>query len=152
MKIKSIYPLIFLLLSLIHCNSTEPEPEVGTFLYRVTEISGEPIEIRPSENPSWDVPLEIKLVDYKMGSDDFKGYVKFIKLGWLEIKEPNPNNKMEDFCVDTKGKLEQTEKISFSEIKVNSYNITGNFLHMGICIEIRSGLEFVAKRKIERNH
>lgn len=92
---------------------------------------------------TFDWPLEIKLEDYKPGGM-FKGSVMLANLGWIEV-DTTINNAEKQFIVRTENKLGPVEFIVFTDLKITSDSLVGNFTNAGPTIDT-GYISFTAER------
>ena len=134
--IKPIFVLLLFIFTLIfNCSVFTPETD---YIYIVKTIDGSPVENMDFEYRDIDIPLEIKLEDYEMGSRNFKGSVKFYHISWQPIID-----FYHGFYVNTKGIFDYVESIGFIRLEITEEKMNGIFMYAGPTLDPRP-IEFTA--------
>ncbi|MFC1724964.1 hypothetical protein ACFL4T_05000 [candidate division KSB1 bacterium] len=120
---KLLYISLILILPAFSCKCTT-EPEVITRNYFVIKIHGMTVE--EFSNKYYEAPVvkEIKLIDYKIGTD-LRGQVLLKDIGWLDIKSLSTIS--DQFTVNTEGLLGKVEWIWFRIHTITKNLIEGDF-------------------------
>ena len=122
----------------------------STYVFKVVRIGGHNIEdidltnLRESGEPD-ELPLEIKLENYEMGSRSYEGSVKLAILGWEKI-EKNLSGLLNGFTINTEGRLGPVEFLIFSKLEIKKNEMKGLYCRGGPLLDT-TPMEFRAVRK-----
>jgi len=155
--LKYIYIIILLTFSLCGCDILSPKKdyeytviEKKDYEYTVIEIANQNIKDAMKAFPGYehfDIPLEIKLEDYKMNSDEYKGKAKLAKLGWVSIVD---SKYSDNILINTENLLGPVHTISIEIEIINAYYLKGKFGYFGPTLD-HAGCVFNIKAVKKKN-